>query len=147
MKRSRRAALALLASLVAMPFAETASAHEPLPAQAVLVFGGSGQLGAQIVRELVGEGHDVSVFLRPTSDRSRLAGLPVKLLEGDVRVEADVRRALELRRFDVVVNALGRSESDVSFYATSGQYIARWARATQAALDRVERAERIEDAR
>lgn len=114
---------AALALLAVAP--ERAAAHGPSAARTVLVFGGSGQLGAEIVRELVGEGHDVFVFLRPASDRSRLRGLPVQLLEGDARVEADVRRALQAARFDDVVNALGRSESDVDFFATTGRNIVR----------------------
>lgn len=123
-----RTALAVAALACLLP--GVSAAHEPLAAQAVLVFGGSGQLGAEIVRELVGEGHDVVAFVRPSSDRKRIAGLPVKLIEGDVRVESDVQRALQSRRFNVVINALGRSESDVGFYATSGRHIARWAAAT-----------------
>ena len=73
--------------------------------------------------ELVGEGHDVFVFLRASSDRSRLRGLPVQLLEGDALVEADVQRAMRAARFDDVVNALGRSESGVDFFATTGRNI------------------------
>lgn len=131
--RGRRPLLVLLAATLGtlLGGAPTAAvAHEPIAARSVLVFGGSGRLGAEIVRELVGEGHEVAVFLRPSSTRSRLEGLPVTLIEGDALREADVRRALESRRFDVVVNALGRSESDVAFFATSGRHIARAAKAT-----------------
>lgn len=115
-----------LSSMGSLP----SEAHEPVAARSVLVFGGSGRLGAQIVRELVGEGHEVAVFLRPTSTRVRLEGLPVTLIEGDARSEADVRRALGSRRFDVVINALGRSESDADFFASTGRHIARAARAS-----------------
>jgi uncharacterized protein YbjT (DUF2867 family) len=72
----------------------------------------------------------VTVFLRPSSSRTRIAGLPVKFVEGDVLVDADVERALKVRRYDLVVDALGRSESDVTFFATSGVNIAKWAKAT-----------------
>ena len=50
---------------------------------------------AEIVRELVAAGHDVTVFLRPSSSQERIAGLPVKRVEGDVLVEADVERATQ----------------------------------------------------
>jgi uncharacterized protein YbjT (DUF2867 family) len=130
----RRGVLALIAVvLIVTAFALSAmpgGAHEPIASRSVLVFGGAGRLGAEIVRELVGEGHEVTVFLRPSSTRARLEGLPVTLIEGDARVEADVRRAFESKRFNVVVNALGRSESDASFFAITGQHIARAARAT-----------------
>jgi uncharacterized protein YbjT (DUF2867 family) len=130
--RVGRRALVLAAAIAALVVAGVppAVAHEPVASRTVLVFGGSGRLGAAIVRELVGEGHQVAVFLRPSSTRARLEGLPVTLIEGNALLEADVRRALESRRFDVVVNALGRSESDVEFFATSGRHIARAAKAT-----------------
>lgn len=101
------------------------------PKRTVLVFGGSGQLGAEVVRSLVGAGHEVTVFLRPTSSRERLAGLQVAFVEGNVLSEADVQRAFEAKRHEVVVDALGRSESDVEFFAEAGTRIARWAKATR----------------
>ena len=41
----------------------------------VFVFGGSGRLGSDVVKNLLAKGEDVVVFVRETSDRSRLAGL------------------------------------------------------------------------
>lgn len=105
------------------PAAETSRAH-------VLVFGGTGRLGAEIARELVRLGHDVTVFARTTSDRGRLAGLPMRVVEGDALRDDDVRRALESRRFDVVVDALGRSESPPGFFEITGRSIARWSKQT-----------------
>jgi uncharacterized protein YbjT (DUF2867 family) len=96
----------------------------------VLVFGGSGQLGSQIVRQLVEDGYPVWIFIRPTSDRARIEGLPVNLVQGNVLNDADVERALRQQHFKVIVNALGRSESGVEFYATSGRLIAHWAKVT-----------------
>jgi uncharacterized protein YbjT (DUF2867 family) len=118
--------VAALALLAVVP--DRAAAHGPTKSRTVLVFGGSGQLGAEIVRELLGEGHDVFVFLRASSDRSRLRGLPVQLLEGDALVEADVQRALRVTKFDDIVNALGRSESGVEFFATTGRHIVKAAK-------------------
>jgi len=125
------AALAVLsfAVLPAVQAATTARDAER-PKRSVLVFGGSGQLGAEVVRALVGAGHEVAVFIRPSSSRERLAGLPVQLVEGDALVEADIERALKSRRPEVVVDALGRSESDVDFFARSGVAIAKWSAAT-----------------
>ena len=48
----------------------------------VLVFGGTGQLGSAVVRELVAAGHPVTVFVRPASDRSRLEGLKLDYVSG-----------------------------------------------------------------
>ena len=109
--------------------APTKTAGGSKPHRAVIVFGGSGQLGSEIVRALLAAGHDITVFIRPTSDRGRIAGLPISLVEGDVTVEADVERALKARRYDVAVDALGRSGADVSFFAVTGPNIARQAKA------------------
>lgn len=128
MTQSRKTWFAVLLAAVTLVVGiapRDSGAHGPNRSRTVLVFGGSGQLGAEIVRELVGAGHDVFVFLRASSDRSRLRGLPIQLLEGDALLEADVRRGLAAAKFDVVVNALGRSESGVEFFATTGRYIVR----------------------
>jgi uncharacterized protein YbjT (DUF2867 family) len=54
----------------------------------------------------------------------------VQLIQGNVLHEPDVERALKSQRFEVVINALGRSEAGVDFYATSGSLIAQWSKAT-----------------
>jgi uncharacterized protein YbjT (DUF2867 family) len=125
-----RLARRIVLGALALALTTLSSADAPPTHESVIVFGGSGRLGSDIVRELVDGGYRVTVFLRPTSDRKRLEGLDVALVEGNALVEADVRRALETGHFHVVVNALARSEQDVSFYETSGKLIARWSAAT-----------------
>lgn len=121
--------LLVLLALVSPAVGEASPPADPAPAS-VLVFGGTGRLGAEIVRELLARGHEVTVFARPSSERQRLDGLPVRVVEGDVLRDDDVRRALESRPVDVVVDALGRSESPPSFYAISGRSIAHWSKRT-----------------
>ncbi len=116
-------------ALVSLVFVAPLAAA-PATRYSVLVFGGSGRLGAEIVRSLLAAGHEVSVFLRPSSDRARIAGLPVVLIEGNALIDADVGKALQSRHFDVIVNALGRSEQDASFYGVTGKLIAKWAKST-----------------
>jgi len=50
----------------------------------VLVTGGTGFVGANLVRELVATGATVRVLARPTSDRRALTGLPVEVAVGDL---------------------------------------------------------------
>jgi nucleoside-diphosphate-sugar epimerase len=57
----------------------------------VLVTGGTGYLGAAIVRSLVRHGHEPIVFARGATT----SGLPGRLVDGDVRDRAAVRRAAE----------------------------------------------------
>jgi uncharacterized protein YbjT (DUF2867 family) len=84
----------------------------------ILVLGGSGALGAAIVRRLVAAGDRVTVFTRPGSDRARLAGLAVTWVEGDLLDPADIAALFAGRRFDAVVSAVRVETGDPTFYAT-----------------------------
>ena len=104
----------------------------PLSAGAaeVLVFGGTGQLGAEIVRSLDRAGHSVTVFHREGSSLARLEGLPVRFAVGDATREADVVAAFRARRYDVAVNALGKRGSEPAvFYETTQRAITAGAKA------------------
>lgn len=92
-------------------------------AASVIVFGASGQLGAEIVRELVAAGHQVTAFVRPSSDLGRIGGYKVAVAKGDVLNETDVTAALTPGKFDVIVDALARGKADVSFYDVSERLI------------------------
>src|SRR5205814_2374063 len=59
-----------------------------------LVTGGTGFVGANLVRELLRDGRAVRVLARPGGDRRALAGLPVEIAEGDLLDAASVRRAV-----------------------------------------------------
>jgi uncharacterized protein YbjT (DUF2867 family) len=85
----------------------------------VLVFGGTGRLGAPIVRQLVDAGYSVTVFARPTSDRGRLTGLDIDYVTGDLLEADSVSGALEGRAFAYVIDASARGASRRPFYATA----------------------------
>jgi uncharacterized protein YbjT (DUF2867 family) len=104
--------LALLALLCA------AAAGGP-PASApreVLVLGGTGQLGAEIVRLLAGQGAAVTVLARAGSGRSRLQDLPVRYVTGDLMSASDVAALFAGRRFDAVICAVRVEDGDIHFY-------------------------------
>lgn len=94
------------------------AAGEPGTGREVLVLGGTGHLGAEIVQRLVDRGDRVTVFTRPASDRSRLAGLPVTFVEGDLRRAAEVEAAFRGRRFHAVIVAVRVMDGDIHFYET-----------------------------
>jgi len=101
------------------------------PAAEVIVFGGTGQLGSEVVRALLAAGHEVTVFRREGSDPSRLQGLKVKTAVGDATVERDVQAAFAATRYDVAVNALAKGRNDPGeFYATTQRAITAGAKAT-----------------
>lgn len=75
-----------------------------------LVTGGAGFIGSNIVRRLLADGHQVRVLDNfATGRRDNLAGIEgtVKIIEGDLRSDTDVRRAVDSVRFILHLGALG----------------------------------------
>ena len=58
------------------------------------VTGGSGHVGANLIRELLQRGVAVKALLRPGSNNQALDGLDVERVEGDLRDAASLERAL-----------------------------------------------------
>ena len=59
-----------------------------------LITGANGFVGSAVMRELLAAGHEIRVLVRPQSDRRNLAGLPVEIVEGNLRDRASLRRAV-----------------------------------------------------
>lgn len=97
----------------------TISATDANDDPGVLVFGGAGRLGALVVRALLDAGYPVTVFVRATSDRIRLAGLDVSFLVGDLMDAGSVVETVHGRRFHAVIDASSRGSSDDLFYASA----------------------------
>ncbi|MBT6088162.1 MAG: NAD(P)H-binding protein [Rhodospirillaceae bacterium] len=94
----------------------------------VLVLGGTGQLGSEIVKDLVEAGEDVTVLARPTSNRARLNGLDVTYVIGDMLVDADMERIFISTAYRVVIDASSQAfGGDQKFYEQSQALISKWA--------------------
>lgn len=83
---------------------------------AVLVFGGSGRLGSEVVQNLLAAGEKVVVFVRPTSDRSKLDGMDVDFVVGDLTDSDSVKAAFEGRDIDAVINTVALRPGEGSPY-------------------------------
>ncbi len=59
-----------------------------------LVTGGTGFVGAAVVRALLAEGRAVRALVRPGSDRRNLDGLDIETVEGDLRDDSSLRKAV-----------------------------------------------------
>jgi dihydroflavonol-4-reductase len=59
-----------------------------------LVTGGTGFVGAHVVRALIARGGAVRCLVRPQSRRSNLEGLPVEIVEGDLTDPRSLERAV-----------------------------------------------------
>lgn len=107
-----------------LPFALTLIAFAPAQADGVLVFGATGQLGARVVKELMNQDEDVTVFVRESSSRDRLAGLDVKYAVGDMTDEASINAAFAGQSFRAVINTARAPTELKDFYKDSSTYIA-----------------------
>lgn len=78
----------------------------------VIVFGGTGRLGSDIVKLLVEAGEDVTVFARESDNRDRLAGLKVRYAIGDLVDDASIGKAFVARKYRAAIDASAqRSET------------------------------------
>ena len=84
-----------------------------------LVTGGTGFVGAHVVRALIAEGRSVRCLARPVSRRDNLAGLPVEIVEGDLSDPASLARAMK------GVTALYHVAADYRLWAKDPQEIYR----------------------
>jgi dihydroflavonol-4-reductase len=60
-----------------------------------LITGANGFVGSAVMRELLAAGHEIRALVRPRSDRRNLQGLPVEIVEGDLRDRGSLRRAVK----------------------------------------------------
>lgn len=102
-------------------------------AEGVLVFGGTGQLGAYHVQLLSDRGQPVTVFHRSTSSFDRLAGLRYERVEGDLMDAASVLAAVKQVKPKVIIDTSARRgnrmRNDEPFYAQAMRNIVAAARA------------------
>lgn len=122
--------LSCLLTLIALLIGSLQSPRAAVQQQ-VLVFGGAGNLGSDIVKELVRSGAKVSVFVKSSTDRTRLAGLPVAYVEGDARIDADVKKAFATAEFNLAINALARRNGETNFWDRTQMSITAAAKETR----------------
>lgn len=97
----------------------------------VLVLGGTGQLGSEVVKDLVAAGESVTVLARPTSNRERLDGLGVTYVIGDMLIEDDMERVFTETSYKAVVDASsGPFRGSQTFYEETQKIISKWAAAS-----------------
>jgi uncharacterized protein YbjT (DUF2867 family) len=83
---------------------------------AVLVLGGTGQLGAEVVKILAAKGEPVTVLARPDSKRDLLAGLKVDYAVGDLMNAAEVAAAVKAKPVRAIISTVRVEDGDVHFY-------------------------------
>lgn len=76
----------------------------------ILVFGGTGRLGAEVVKLLVASGEQVTVFARANSNRDRLAGINVDYAIGDMLDDASIAAAFDAKTYRAAIDASAQRE-------------------------------------
>ncbi len=135
----KRRLVCLLLASAALPRI-AAAAEQPLPSIApgpacrgVLLFGGTGRLGAPIARLLVAAGTPVTVFARAGSPKDRLEGQDIRYVVGDLGDERSITAAFDSQPFCAAIDASaqrGASNSLPHFYENAARWIIQNARRT-----------------
>jgi uncharacterized protein YbjT (DUF2867 family) len=100
----RRTLLALVAALVSAPAVALA--------EGVVIFGGTGATGLEIVKQLRAKQEPVTVVVRPTSNVEPLKALGLQTLVADAFDPAALAKALEGRRFRAAISTIGTTKRD-----------------------------------
>ena len=108
------ACAALIGSALAgSTFVGSATAQDKGP---ILVLGGTGQLGAEVVKLLVAQGESVTVLAREGSSRDLLKDLRVDYVIGDLLNDTEVEAAVKSKPFRAIFNTVRVETGDIHFY-------------------------------
>lgn len=92
----------LFLSLIAFAFSPIAAFAND---GGVIVFGGTGRLGAPIVKLLVAAGEDVTVFTRASDSTERIKDAKVTYAVGDLLDDASIGKAFDAKKYRVAIDA------------------------------------------
>jgi len=105
----------------------------------ILVTGGTGTVGSEVVRQLAGTPHDVKVLTRDASKASTLpAG--VEAVTGNLLDQGTVRRVFEGIDAVFLINALGQAEANEGLMAVAGMRLAGVKRVVYVSVQHVDAA-------
>jgi uncharacterized protein YbjT (DUF2867 family) len=79
----------------------------------VMVFGATGNLGREVVADLVEQGDKVTAFVRTTSDRSALGPLGVEFAVGDAMELDTIVAAFEQGEYDAAIATIGSFQAEI----------------------------------
>ncbi|NKB44026.1 MAG: NAD(P)H-binding protein [Alphaproteobacteria bacterium] len=103
----------------------------PMSAQAkerVLIIGGAGHSGSAVAKMLIARGDAVTAFVRPTTDRSPLDGLPVDFVVGDAMKANEVAAVLQDKDFTVMFETVQVFPGSEASYSRMYENFVPWAK-------------------
>ncbi|MDX2142571.1 MAG: NAD(P)H-binding protein [Rhodospirillaceae bacterium] len=103
----------ILVTILALGWVQVATAQDKA---GVLVLGGTGRLGAEVVKVLAAKGEAVTVLARADSKRDLLASLKVDYVVGDLMNPAEVAAAVKSKPLRAIINTVRVEDGDIHFY-------------------------------
>jgi hypothetical protein len=94
----------------------------------ILVIGGTGRVGSEIVKVLYDDYKDITVLSRSDSNRSRLKDLNIKYLKGNVLLEEDMQQVFSDVSYDVVINAIAKVGESQNPHAIGQLNLSKWSK-------------------
>jgi|ETNmetMinimDraft_1059919.scaffolds.fasta_scaffold10035_2 nucleoside-diphosphate-sugar epimerase len=94
----------------------------------ILVIGGTGRVGSEIVKALHNEYKDITVLSRSDSNRSRLKNLNIKYIKGNVLLEGDMEQVFSNVSYDVVINAIAKVGESQNPHALGQLNLSKWSK-------------------
>lgn len=98
--------------------------------ESILVVGGTGRVGSEIVKILANEDKDITVLSRSDNNYSRLKGLNINYMQGNVLNDKDIERVFSEKDFSVVINALAKVGNSPNPHAVGQNNLIKWSKKT-----------------
>ncbi|MDE0743957.1 MAG: NAD(P)H-binding protein [Woeseiaceae bacterium] len=98
--------------------------------ESILVVGGTGRVGSEIVKILSAEDKKITVLSRSNNNYSRLKGLNIDYFKGDVLNEKDIERVFLAKDYDVIINALAKVGNSPNPHALGQKHLIKWSKKT-----------------
>jgi len=96
----------------------------------VLVVGGTGRVGSEIVKVLSQRQFDVTVMSRSKASKRSMEEFPIHYVTGDVLIEDQVSDVFRKQNYDVVINAIAKVGEDKNPHAIGQKNLNKWSKKT-----------------
>lgn len=94
----------------------------------ILVIGGTGRIGSEIVKELSINHSDITVMSRAKRSKDVLDGYEIKFVKADVLDEKEVARVFQSHKYDVVINSIAKVNDDKNPHAHGQINLNKWSK-------------------
>ena len=94
----------------------------------ILVIGGTGRIGSEIVKALTINHSDITVMSRAKRSIDVLDGYEIKFVKADVLDEKGVARVFQSKKYDVVINDIAKVNDDKNPHALGQINLNKWSK-------------------